>query len=148
MARPKEFKREDVLDKAVLTFWQQGYYGTSIRHLIASMGIHRGSLYDTFGDKHSLFEESLARYDHTVVGTNLAPLEEADASLATLASFFESVVDWSLQDGDRKGCFFVNTAAELAPHDAAIAQQLRGYFYRIESTFATVLERDRASAKN
>ncbi|NMG58023.1 TetR/AcrR family transcriptional regulator, partial [Geitlerinema sp. P-1104] len=67
MGRHKEFNRQDVLDKAMLTFWRQGYEATSIRNLIASMGIHRGSLYDTFGDKHSLFQETLAHYDHTVV---------------------------------------------------------------------------------
>ncbi len=143
MGRHKEFNRQDVLDKAMLTFWRQGYEATSIRNLIASMGIHRGSLYDTFGDKHSLFQETLAHYDHTVVETNLAPLQEADASLAALGSFFEAVVDWSLEDGDRKGCLLVNTAAELAPHDPRISEQLRRYFYRIELTFAQVLERAR-----
>ncbi|WP_159785460.1 TetR/AcrR family transcriptional regulator [Sodalinema gerasimenkoae] len=143
MGRHKEFNRQDVLDKAMVTFWRQGYEGTSIRTLIESMGIHRGSLYDTFGDKHSLFEESLARYDRTVVEGNLAPLQEADASLAALGGFFESVVDWSLEDSDHKGCLLVNTAAELAPQDPRISQQLRGYFHRIEATFASVLERSR-----
>ncbi|MCC5898559.1 MAG: TetR/AcrR family transcriptional regulator [Phormidium sp. BM_Day4_Bin.17] len=143
MGRHKEFNREDVLDKAMVTFWRQGYEGTSIRHLIESMGIHRGSLYDTFGDKHSLFEETLAHYNCTVVEGNLAPLQGADTSLAALGGFFESVVDWSLEDGDRKGCLLVNTAAELAPQDPRISQQLTGYFYRIEATFAKVLERSR-----
>ncbi|MGH8569521.1 MAG: TetR/AcrR family transcriptional regulator, partial [Gammaproteobacteria bacterium] len=33
MARPREFDLEEVLDKAVETFWSKGYEATSIRDL-------------------------------------------------------------------------------------------------------------------
>ena len=143
MARPKEFDRQDVLNKAMLTFWQQGYEGTSIRTLLERMGIHRGSLYDTFGDKRSLFQASLEHYDRTVIAHNFAPLESPDASREALVDFFASVVDWSLDDGDRKGCLLVNTAAELASQDAEIAQQVSRYFQTIEQRFERVLWRSR-----
>lgn len=147
MARPKEFDQHDVLNKAMLTFWQQGYEATSIRNLIETMGIHRGSLYDTFGDKHSLFKASLEHYDRTIIRPNLAPLWQPDASMGALVDFFKSVVVWSLNDRDRKGCLFVNTAAELASQDRDIAQQVAGYFQDIEQTFAAVLCRSRQNGE-
>lgn len=143
MARPKEFDQQDVLNKAMLTFWQQGYTGTSIRTLLERMEIHRASLYDTFGDKHSLFQASLEHYEHRVIAPNFAPLESPDASREALVDFFASVVNWSLNDGDRKGCLLVNTAAELASQDGAIAQQVAGYFQTIEQRFERVLWRSR-----
>ncbi len=66
MARHKKFEREEVLGKAMETFWRYGYQGTSIQDLLENMGINRGSLYDTFGNKRSLFLAAIAHYDETV----------------------------------------------------------------------------------
>ena len=63
MARSKEFEETVVLDKAMRLFWEQGYEKTSMTDLVEHMGIHRRSLYDTFGDKHSLFLKAMDRYD-------------------------------------------------------------------------------------
>ncbi|MGO2638704.1 MAG: TetR/AcrR family transcriptional regulator, partial [Enterococcus viikkiensis] len=60
MARVKEFDETEVLTKAMQLFWQQGYEKTSMQELVDVMGIHRRSIYDTFGDKHQLFLKSLA----------------------------------------------------------------------------------------
>ena len=62
MARQKEFDRDEVLHKAMEVFWMRGYEGTSIQDLVKYMGINRQSIYDTFGDKHTLFLQSLDRY--------------------------------------------------------------------------------------
>ena len=40
-----------VLQKAMELFWQQGYEKTSMSDLVEHMGIHRKSIYDTFGEK-------------------------------------------------------------------------------------------------
>ena len=39
MGRPKEFDREEVLQKALHTFWQKGYDATTLPDLLESMGI-------------------------------------------------------------------------------------------------------------
>ncbi len=48
-----------VLDKAMNLFWQKGYNATSAQDLVNGLSISRSSLYDTFGDKHSLFVKAL-----------------------------------------------------------------------------------------
>lgn len=55
MGRSREFDENVVLQKAMELFWKQGYEKTSLNDLVEHMGIHRRSLYDTFGDKHTLF---------------------------------------------------------------------------------------------
>ena len=67
MARHKEFEREVVLEKAMATFWRYGYEGTSVQTLVENMGINRGSIYDTFGDKRSLFLAAIQHYNEAVV---------------------------------------------------------------------------------
>ena len=51
MARPKEFDPDTAAQEAMEAFWEHGYAATSVTDLLAEMGLNRGSLYGTFGDK-------------------------------------------------------------------------------------------------
>jgi AcrR family transcriptional regulator len=62
MGRKKTYTREEAADRALQTFWAQGFHGTSLRDLEASTGVNRFGLYDTFQDKQGLFRECLERY--------------------------------------------------------------------------------------
>ena len=62
MARPKEFDRDEALERALNLFREKGYEATSVGELVNAMGVQRQSLYDTFGDKHGLFRAALERY--------------------------------------------------------------------------------------
>lgn len=62
MARPREFDEKDVLDRALVTFWDKGYDGTSIDDLVTATGLGRASLYGAFGDKAHLFKRVMAHY--------------------------------------------------------------------------------------
>ncbi len=90
MARPREFDRDEVLDKAIEVFWTQGYDGTSVQDLVDAMGIQRGSLYAAFGDKHQLFLEALDRYENVARGeyerleVEIEPLDGAASVAAYL----------------------------------------------------------------
>jgi len=59
MARTKDFDEDKVLQKAMNLFWHKGYNGTSMQDLVDGLGISRSSMYDTFGDKHTLFIRAL-----------------------------------------------------------------------------------------
>ncbi|SRR6266436_8008877 len=93
MARPKEFEREEVLERAIKVFADHGFEGTSTDALMHSMGISRQSLYDTFGDKRSLYLEALRYYSaksvsdliHNLHGGS-SPLKGLEAALLTYAA--------------------------------------------------------------
>ncbi|MBO9998811.1 MAG: TetR/AcrR family transcriptional regulator [Cyanobacteria bacterium SID2] len=147
MARHKEFDRQEALEKAMEVFWRYGYEGTSIRDLIGHMGIHRGSLYDTFGDKRSLFSEALNCYDRVVVSTAVECLETPEASLSSITRFFERIVEISILDRDRKGCFLVNSAVEVCPHDPELAKLIAANFEKIERSFLKALKKAEAKGE-
>ncbi len=66
--RPPTFDRAAALAAATRLFWQNGYEGTSISDLTREMGIRPGSLYATFGDKRSLFNEVIEAYGRSPAG--------------------------------------------------------------------------------
>ncbi|NEQ69601.1 MAG: TetR/AcrR family transcriptional regulator [Symploca sp. SIO1B1] len=140
MARHKEFDRQIVLEKAMETFWQYGYEGTSIQILLQAMGINRGSLYDTFGDKRSLFLEAIAHYESKVVQEAMAKLEAPDAGKAAIIEHFQGMVERLASDRTRWGCFMTNVAVELCNHDTETAHRIRQSLQRVEKAFRHALQ--------
>src|SRR5256714_15658440 len=105
MARPKEFDRDEALQKAMEVFWSRGYEAASINDLVKHMGINRQSLYDTFGDKHALYLQALDRY-REVEGRKMFELLEQPGSVKkSLRQLFEGTVEKALCDEQRRGCF-------------------------------------------
>ncbi|MBM7070843.1 TetR/AcrR family transcriptional regulator [Shewanella sp. 202IG2-18] len=62
MSRPKNYQRQDVIEKALGIFWRKGYAATSLNDLIEITGLNKRSIYNEFGSKDSLFIEVLRRY--------------------------------------------------------------------------------------
>ena len=141
VGRPKEFDRDEVLAKAIDVFWANGYEATSLDELTRAMGIGRGSLYNEFGDKHSLFVQALDRYRFERFAQLEALLEAAPSARAGIAAVFQRTMDWLWADGPRHGCLMVNSAAELAASDAAVAERARQSFDRFAQAFRSSLER-------
>jgi TetR/AcrR family transcriptional repressor of nem operon len=135
MARPREFDETAALDAAMECFWRRGYEATSLRDLTASMGLTAPSVYNAFGDKQKLFSRALDRYlDHTTRG-RLHRLEQSLAPKAALHRFFGEIIEHSIGDRQRKGCFLVNSALEVAPHDSTCRAVIAAQFAEIEGFF-------------
>src|SRR5262245_10373536 len=101
MARSKEFEINEVLDKAINLFWRQGYEKTSIQDLVDGMGIHRRSLYDTFGDKHQLFMDALNRYNAMTSSKITKRIERSASVKQAIRQLFEMTI--SLEENQTKG---------------------------------------------
>lgn len=121
MARTKVFDEEVVLDKAMNLFWQKGYNATSAQDLVEGLGISRSSLYDTYGDKHSLFVKALKQYRKERIDDTIKNAGTTEDVEAYIKSLFEFVKNEALQEDRARGCFMVNSAVELAPVDIEIA---------------------------
>jgi TetR/AcrR family transcriptional regulator, transcriptional repressor for nem operon len=116
MPRPKSFDEDAVLDQAVQLFWQRGYEGTSIADLEAHLGLGRQSLYNSFGDKHTLFLKALERYQRDN-GAAVARLGAPDAGLKAIRGFFRWAVDSLTHAEPGRGCLLTNTISERGSDD-------------------------------
>ncbi len=145
MARPKQFDPEEALDKAMELFWSQGYESTSIQELVDTMGINRFSLYDTFGDKHTLYLAALQRYRGSVTEQFLTQLETAPDGARAIRTFFLDQVERFSQESTVRGCLIANCSAELASRDEAAAEHVRQGLSRTERAFRSALARAQAS---
>jgi TetR/AcrR family transcriptional regulator, copper-responsive repressor len=62
MGRPKNFSREEVLEKAIPLFWERGFADTSLQDLEKATGVNKSGLYSEFESKEQIFLESLKHY--------------------------------------------------------------------------------------
>ena len=147
MARLKEFDETRALDAAVDCFWQRGYGATSVRDLADAMGIGGPSLYNAFGDKRALFSRSLERYANRSMRERIARLEARHQPKQAIRAFIAEIIDRSLKDPDRRGCLLINSALDVAPHDAEIGAVLAGYLDEIRAFFRRNLEAARRTGQ-
>lgn len=138
MPRTKEFDPEEALDLALDMFWRRGYEGTSMRDLLEGMEISRQSLYDTFGDKRSLFIKVLARYEKLMMEGLVQHLQGL-TTVAAIRGYCEYFLTQVVHDPAHGSCLMANTAIEVGPGDAEIQAIVRTYFARVETILHGVL---------
>jgi TetR/AcrR family transcriptional repressor of nem operon len=147
VARTKEFEPEKALTRAMDLFWRRGYEATSVHDLLEEMGIGRGSMYDTFGDKRALFLAALDRFEETRVSRADEILEGSASAVEGIRRLFETTIEGLVSYEPRRGCLMANTAVELAPHDEQVAGRISRYVRRTEDAFERALVRGRATGE-
>ncbi len=136
MPRPKEFDPDIALEKAMKLFWEKGYKASSMTDLVEHTGVHRGSLYETFGNKHDIFLAALKKYGECKE-EELKFLEDAESPLAALRMFFVGAKE-RIKSGEMAcGCMAVNSATEIFGDDKSahliinfIMEKAEGVLYK------------------
>lgn len=138
MSRAKEFDEAEVLDQAVELFRSRGFQATSFCDLTTELGISRQSLYDTYGDKRTLFHASLNRYRERSLDHTRRLLSTPGPVRPLLEQLFEGAVSGACSEGN-PGCFMVNSMVEMAPQDDAIRAMALSHARDLERLFAARL---------
>lgn len=133
MPREPQFDRGEVLDSATNVFWQNGYEASSIQMLLDAMGINRGSLYASFGDKASLFKSSVANYSERVDQLLAQTLLSIPNPLTAVRSFMYEALLYNDYAASRHGCLLCNTVSELADTDPDLAESSRRQIEKIQN---------------
>jgi TetR/AcrR family transcriptional repressor of nem operon len=105
-------------------FWAKGYEATSMADLCCCTGLHKGSLYQAFGDKHTLFMNALTHYADSEFHETTSVVSESKTPLENIRAVIHKIME---DAGGEKGCMMINTMVELAPHDPAVKAALQGF---------------------
>ncbi len=141
MARPKEFDTNVVVQDAMEAFWTRGYAGTSVNDLLEETGLNRGSLYGSFGDKHSLFLTALDRYDEQGWAKIREILDQPGRARDVIENWIRASADSCAGEDGRRGCLLCKAAMELVPHDAEVAAWMKRVGKRNARYLARLVER-------
>ena len=109
MGRPKNFSREEVLEKAMPVFWKQGFADTSLQELERATGVNKSGLYTEFRDKEDLFVACLRHYLESQQKRGL--LTKEPLGWKNVEAFLKN---GPLNKKEQRGCFSVNSMREFA----------------------------------
>jgi TetR/AcrR family transcriptional regulator, transcriptional repressor for nem operon len=119
MPRPKEFDRDEALQKAIGVFCEKGYAAASTDELMRAMKISRQSMYDTFGDKRQLYLEAFQRYVADSIDEQIGYLEKSSSPLAGIEKMLLAFATRTERDGI-VGCMGVNAICEFGRSDPEV----------------------------
>src|ERR671935_82642 len=139
--RPREFDRDEALERAMRLFWSRGYEATSISDLTQAMDITPPSLYGAFGDKKRLFLEAVERYEQEAGSfARKALTSEPTAELAIRRLLLEAAKSFA-DPKNPKGCLMVlgatNCAIESTDIFEALAERRRNAENAVRARIAT-----------
>ncbi len=120
MPRVKTFDEQEVLEKAMTLFWKQGFHATSMQNLVDHLGINRASIYDTFGDKKTLYMRALQLYRCQNRTSILEFFAQQDSVQEGMKKLMALAAQEAVQDKEQRGCFVVNCTIELVPGDRTV----------------------------
>jgi TetR/AcrR family transcriptional repressor of nem operon len=146
MARSKEFETARALRIAMDVFWRHGYENTSLELLMREMGVAKQSLYDTYGDKRSLYFKAMALYREQ---TN-ASLRRVLASSSTVKQGFTKILRSLIaetREQHERGCLLLSANMERAVDDQEIAKFLQENQAEVESIFVEALRRAKSNGE-
>lgn len=109
MGRPRGFDEAEVVRAAAALFAERSYDGVSVDDLVGHLGVHRNSLYKTFGSKRGLYLAALRRH----LDDDVRPLAEALAGADGPAGAARLVAEAGLD-------LLLLAAVERAPSDAEV----------------------------
>lgn len=134
MARPRTFDEATVVGAARDRFRALGYAATSLDDLVEATGLARGSLYNAFGDKHTLYLRAFENYCAEAVAGFAAQLDGPDeGALERLHGLVRSSADHTgTAVAPPVSCFLAKATAELAALDPAVATLAQRTFQRLE----------------
>lgn len=131
----KTFDVDVAVDRATELFWEKGFESTSLADLIKATGVNKGSFYNAFGSKKKLFTVSLLKYEREQRRDALAEFEALNNPALAIEKLFDMLIEQSLSDVKKKGCFLVNTALDLPNHDEDIQKAVKTGIKATEAFF-------------
>jgi TetR/AcrR family transcriptional repressor of nem operon len=136
MGRPKAFDESDAVRAAAALFAGRAYDGVSIDDLVAALGVHRHSLYRTFGSKRGLYLAALRWQTENRLEPALAE--------AAAAGGLEPLNRALLRGRDALDLVLI-AAVEQAPRDPEVAAEVDRAFAAIDKAVARALGEDHAT---
>lgn len=110
----KELTREKLLNRGVELITEQGYHGSGLQGILASVGIPKGSFYHYFSSKEQFSAEVIQHYIEPYIGLLEGWLLRSDLlAIEALEGYFAELMQGATQRQFRGGCLLGNLMGEI-----------------------------------
>jgi TetR/AcrR family transcriptional regulator, transcriptional repressor for nem operon len=140
MVGVRQFDEAAVMETALDLFWSHGLAATSMPDLARATGVQRGSLYNAYGDKETIFLRAFDLYATRFLEAAKASLQGDDAG-QMLSRFFETAIANMTKGTPPRGCLTTKTAAGGSVVGDRVRKKLRDLLDTLTSLVEAALRR-------
>jgi AcrR family transcriptional regulator len=145
LGRPKGFNPSATLDELMHLFWEKGYDHTTQADMVERTGLSSSSLYNTFGDKPTIFDAVLARYNEST-DANCAPMFGRADGLEAIKAFIDRLAQHVKEPlFGSSGCLVVTTMSDGGGEFETVNNRIEYYRSHVEGAMAASLDRAETS---
>jgi AcrR family transcriptional regulator len=127
----RQFDEQEVIAIALEVFWRKGLHDASMQDLATATGVQRGSLYNAYGDKETIFLRAFDQYAGQFLEAARNALAQGDAA-ARLQKLFDMVIVNMTSGSPPRGCLTTRTALDAAVTSVAVRQRVQNILNRLE----------------
>jgi len=133
-------KRDELVQKALQAFYQNGFHATGMDMLVAETGISKTSMYKHFRTKEELILAVLRLRDERFRNWLYRRMEElADTPRDQLIAMFDALDEWFGEAG-YKGCMFIKASSEYQDAAHPIHKQSADHKRMLETHMVALAE--------
>ncbi len=133
-------KRDELVQKALQTFYRNGFQATGMDMLVAESGISKTSMYKHFRTKEDLILAVLRLRDEQFRNWLYRRMEEkAGTPQQQLIAMFDALEEWFDEPG-YKGCMFIKASSEYQDASHPIHKQSADHKRMLESHITNLAE--------
>ncbi|MBO0334017.1 TetR/AcrR family transcriptional regulator [Sneathiella sp. CAU 1612] len=131
-------KRDELVQKALQVFYQNGFHATGMDMLVKETGISKTSMYKHFRTKDDLILAVLRLRDEYFRNWLYRRIEElADIPIEQLIAMFDALEEWFDEPG-YKGCMFIKASSEYQDSSHPIHNQAADHKRMLEIHFTAI----------
>ncbi|ATG91895.1 TetR/AcrR family transcriptional regulator [Methylomonas koyamae] len=142
MLKPKQIKREKLLDRGVSLLLEKGYHATGLKEILEAVQIPKGSFYAYFGSKEEFAAEAVKHYIEPFIQRLSGHLQNPELDgLGALQAYYAELIDEVAQTGFKGGCLLGNLMGEIGDTSPLCRDALLEAVGRYAALQKTALER-------
>ena len=130
MGRPPTYDHDTLLHEIIDCLWERGYAATPVSTIVQETGVNAASLYARFGSKKGLMLAALEMYAKETLEGLEALLASEQPGVPQVRAILEHAMQ-SFSDPQRRGCFLVNSIANISTEMPEFATAVSGHMERI-----------------
>jgi AcrR family transcriptional regulator len=146
MVGQRQFDEKQALDRAQEVFWLKGYGATSMQDLATASGVQRGSLYNAYHDKETLFLRVFEGYADQFLAETAEVLAHPSVDQA-LHGFFDFTIASMTNGTPTRGCLTTKTAIDTRAEGERIRAALGDLLDNLERLLRERLSTDEARSR-
>ena len=149
MGRTLTFDRHTAVTAARGVFWREGFENASIPDLESATGLSRSSIYNAFGSKRGLFDQTVQSYLDEVVRPRLGELQGEHVAADALARYLDGLraAFSGRSPAAELGCLLINAAGAPIATDPDVARVIVAYRQELRDAIGRGIDAARPDAE-